>query len=314
MASYLRLSACTVGVLGSLCMTSFASAGAVPPNDFLNPSENVAEYINCLAHNKATLVSVHRAGPKPGFPENALESMQEALKQGPMLLEVDIRETADGHLVLMHDVTLDRTTTGSGDLGEYTLAELADIRLVDNDGNTTEFAIPTLQQVLAWADERAIVQLDLKRGIDYAQVVKAVVEADAVDSTLIIAYRLENVLTSIALEPKLSFSYSINDRDDLAELEQAGVSASQIVAWTGVVDGADKPVWPELESLNLPFAAGAFWHLENEMLQTGDVQAYIDLAEAGVDIIGSDNYWMAYSTLATRQNISEAIKTCEGRY
>lgn len=313
MTLYPRIFLRSRGFVCAMCIAPFVVAEPTQQTQALNPAANVAQYVNCLAQNNATLVSVHRAGPKPGFPENALESMQEAIKYGPMLLEVDIRETADGHLVLMHDTTLDRTTTGSGELGDYTLAELSDIRLVDNDGNVTEFAIPTLQQALAWVDERAIVQLDLKRGIDYAKVVQAVIEADAVDSTLIIAYRLENVLTSVAIEPGLSFSYSINDKDDLVELEQSGVSARQIVAWTGVVDGPDKTVWPLLEALNLPFAAGAFWHLENEMLQTGDMQAYIALAEAGVDVIGSDNYWMAYSTLATQQNIGTAIKVCEGQ-
>ena len=60
------------------------------------------------------LVSAHRGGPVPGLPENAVETFEYALNHAPALIETDVRRTADGVLVLMHDETLDRTTTGTG--------------------------------------------------------------------------------------------------------------------------------------------------------------------------------------------------------
>lgn len=279
----------------------------------LNPEQSVAAYITCIANQGVTLVSAHRGGPRPSYPENALAALQHAIGHGPMLLEVDVRETADGELVLLHDTTLERTTTGKGNLSDYTLAELASVKLVDNDENTTHFTIPSLNEVLRWADERAIVQIDVKRGIDYTKVAQAVVDADAVDSVLIIAYNLDNILTTLAVDKQFSFSYFIEDEDDLIALDEAGISRQQIVAWTGVMDSTDKAIWPTLEALDIPFAVGAFWHLEERIMASNDTQPYIDLSHAGTDVIGSDYYWRAFDTLAREQDIAGAIGTCAGK-
>jgi len=139
---------------------SLSATDQVPTkNTALDAAINVSSYVSCLAQQNVTLVSAHRGGPKPGFPENALETLQEAVKYGPMLLEVDVRETADGELVLLHDTTLDRTTNGKGKLSEHTLADVKALRLIDNEGKVTPFAVPTLREVLLWADDRAIVQV-----------------------------------------------------------------------------------------------------------------------------------------------------------
>ncbi|MEO0755238.1 MAG: glycerophosphodiester phosphodiesterase family protein, partial [Pseudomonadota bacterium] len=83
------------------------------------------------------------------------------LDQVPALLEVDVRESRDGALVLMHDDTVDRTTTGSGLVADLTLAELKALRLLDNDGRETDFQIPTLGEALSAIGGRTILQLDV---------------------------------------------------------------------------------------------------------------------------------------------------------
>ncbi len=291
----------------STASTSLAKSSEI----YLDPNENAANYLSCLAQQKVTLISAHRGGPTSGFPENALESLKNALSHGPMLLEVDVRQTRDGELVLLHDESLERTTTGTGNLSDYTLDELKVFRLLDNQQNVTQFSIPTLKETLEWADEKTILQIDVKRGIDYEKVARAVVAAEAVDSVLIIAYRAEDIAISLEVDEQLSFSYSINHPDDLTALEKLGVSEQQIIAWTGVVDETSKPVWPTLESLGIPFAAGAFWDLEERIVATDNTQPYIDISAAGTDIIGSDYYWLAYDTLASQQDLAAAITLCE---
>jgi glycerophosphoryl diester phosphodiesterase len=65
----------------------------------------------------------HRGGAIE-FPENTLYAYKQSLAAGAHMLEMDIYETADGELVVIHDATVDRTTNGSGRVSSLTLAQL----------------------------------------------------------------------------------------------------------------------------------------------------------------------------------------------
>ena len=136
-------------------------------------------------------MAAHRGGPVPGLPENAIETFENALNHAPALIETDVRQTADGVLVLLHDETLDRTTTGTGDLEDATLAEVRQLRLVADDTTVTSFRVPTLAEALAWAEARAVLLLDVKRGVDLGAVVAEVRRADAEDQVVVITNSLE---------------------------------------------------------------------------------------------------------------------------
>ncbi|CDO28960.1 alpha/beta hydrolase [Mycolicibacterium porcinum] len=71
----------------------------------------------------ATQVVAHR-GASHDFPEQTRAAYSEALRQGADALECDVRLTKDGELVLIHDKTVDRTSNGTGRVGDMTLAEL----------------------------------------------------------------------------------------------------------------------------------------------------------------------------------------------
>lgn len=302
-----------LSVISLFSLMSVACGAAQRSAKPLDAKASVAEYLACLASHKVTLVSAHRGGPRAGFPENALQTLQKTVDYGSVLLEVDVRESADGKLVLMHDETLERTSNGAGYVADYTWAQLRDIRLRDTQGEITPFAIPTLQEVLAWAKDRAILQLDVKRGIDIAKVARAVVNADAMDSTLLITYGIEDAAKVLGVDKGFSFSLSIDSREDLDTLDEANISPHQIVAWTGVVKTPEKAIWPVLESRDIVSSVGAIWTLEQQILASGDPQAYIDLANKGLDIIAADHYRLAYDTLATRQDLSGALVHCQGR-
>src|SRR5687768_7040929 len=57
-------------------------------------------------------ISGHRGGVNKGFPENSIEALENTLRHTPATFEIDPRLTKDSAIVLMHDATLDRTTTG----------------------------------------------------------------------------------------------------------------------------------------------------------------------------------------------------------
>lgn len=98
----------------------------------------------------ASFFAAHRGGALL-WPENSLLAFRNALALGADYLEMDVHLTRDGEVVVIHDPTLDRTTTGAGPVRDRTLAELAPLRLKDRAGAVTDERIPTLDQVVALA-------------------------------------------------------------------------------------------------------------------------------------------------------------------
>ena len=98
----------------------------------------------------ASLFAAHRGGALL-WPENSLLAFRSATAMGADYLELDVHLTRDDEVVVIHDPTLDRTTTGAGPVRDRTLAELAPLRLRDRTGALTDEQIPTLDQVVALA-------------------------------------------------------------------------------------------------------------------------------------------------------------------
>lgn len=76
-----------------------------------------------LLSKDARVVAGHR-GAKDLFPENTLLSFEKAIEMGVDMLEMDINVTRDGELIVMHDLTVDRTTDGSGTIREMSLSQI----------------------------------------------------------------------------------------------------------------------------------------------------------------------------------------------
>jgi len=95
---------------------------------FSSPSE-LARYTRLDALTQPLLMA-HRAGysPQGRWPECAIESATKVVRTGPATIEIDVRITADGELVCVHDKILDRGTTGSGPVNEATARQIAQLR------------------------------------------------------------------------------------------------------------------------------------------------------------------------------------------
>jgi glycerophosphoryl diester phosphodiesterase len=92
----------------------------------------------------------HRGGAAR-WPENSLTAFRGAIAAGAQLLELDVHLTADGEVAVIHDATLDRTSSGSGLLARCTAEDLRRARIRGIDGVLTEDCVPTLGEVLAIA-------------------------------------------------------------------------------------------------------------------------------------------------------------------
>lgn len=98
----------------------------------------------------APLFAAHRGGAAL-WPENSLLAFGHALALGADYLELDVHLSRDGEVMVIHDATLERTTTGSGPVQERTAAELGTLFLKDRSGAVTAEPVPTLDQVVALA-------------------------------------------------------------------------------------------------------------------------------------------------------------------
>jgi glycerophosphoryl diester phosphodiesterase len=92
----------------------------------------------------------HRGGAAL-WPENSLSAFRNALALGARVLELDVHLAADGAVAVIHDATLERTSSGSGPVAACTAADLRHARLRGPDGALTEDWVPTLDEVLALA-------------------------------------------------------------------------------------------------------------------------------------------------------------------
>lgn len=127
----------------------------------------------------------HNPSPRHGLasaPENSIAALDHCVAMGVDVMEVDVQRTADGHLVMIHDDTVDRTMTGVGRVGDLTLEQLRSMRLLENLGGpgavATEQRVSTLEEMLAHARGRILLNLDVKAPV-YAETIEAVVRAGA---------------------------------------------------------------------------------------------------------------------------------------
>jgi len=109
--------------------------------------------------NGRVMVVSHR-GDWHNVPENSIPAIANCVKNGIDVVEVDVQKTKDGHLILMHDKTVDRTTDGNGVIAEMTLAEIKKLRLKDYSGKLTEFSVPTLEEAMLTVKDKCLINLD----------------------------------------------------------------------------------------------------------------------------------------------------------
>ncbi len=118
-----------------------------------------------ISHREGVMVIAHRACWRKA-PENSIAAIDACVDMQADMVEIDVRRTRDGHLVVVHDDTVDRTTNGSGSVSELDLAEVTSLNLRGglggDDADLTEHRIPTLEQALIAARGKILINLDVK--------------------------------------------------------------------------------------------------------------------------------------------------------
>ncbi len=171
-----------------------------------------------------TALAAHRGGGLL-WPENSLLAFRNAIALGADFLEFDVHVSKDGEAVVIHDPTLERTTTGAGAVGDRSLGDLKALRLKDHDGEVTDEVVPTLDDVVQLAAPTPLrllleIKVDAKRQ-RYREIEEKTIRIldrhGMVGRTFVMAFEQETVRRIRALRPDVAVG-GLYWRRNLAEM------------------------------------------------------------------------------------------------
>jgi glycerophosphoryl diester phosphodiesterase len=224
-------------------------------------------------------VGGHR-GASAVAPENTWAAFEQAVHEGADYTETDIRRTADGQLVILHDATVDRTTNGRGPVSAMTLASLGELDAGAwfGDGFRSQ-RIPELRALLRWIEARPGfgAALEVKASGVGAEVAEAAWASPARDRLAVYAFDPDEIRAAKAVRPEMPCVLLLRLADDpnttLAETEACGA------------DGADVPWQWAARELHAGMRERGL--LVGGGSASGDEAADI-LVATGVDMIDTD--------------------------
>lgn len=238
----------------------------------------------------APRIAAHRGGAHL-WPENSLLAFRNALALGADLLELDVHLSADGEVIVLHDPTLARTTTGRGAVRDLRLADLAPLRLLARDGSVTEEPVPTLAQLLdLLRPARAELLLEIKvddrkqryPGIE-EKVLALLRERDLGARTFVMAFESPTIERVRQLDSTIRTVLLVGR----GRVERARAGAGEVVRWTREVGATALGIDHRVLDADVMAAARragltvATWTVNDQ----ADIRRVIGL---GVDIVISD--------------------------
>lgn len=238
------------------------------------------------AEDRIPLVSAHRGGPYTGLPENAVATFAHIAEKTPAIIECDIAMTSDSVLVLMHDETLDRTTTGSGKVIDLNWADLQGLQLKDNEGTVTEHRIPTLKETLEWGQGKVLFTLDVKRGVPFSRVVDLVQETGSQWNAAIITYNAKAAQEVYMLDPTLMISVGLGNKEAYEAHKALGIPDKNMIAFVGVSE-PDQAHYQFLHDKGITCILGVLGNLDKRAAMVGD-DLYASFVRRGADILATD--------------------------
>jgi len=238
--------------------------------------------------NDIILISGHRGGMVPGFPENSIATFENTLRHTPAFFEIDPRLTKDSVIVLLHDATLDRTTTGKGKLSDYTFEELKQFRLKDAEGNVTKYSIPTLTETIDWARGKTVLNLDHK-DVPLQMTADLLRKHNADAFMMLTVHSSSEAKFYLADNKDRMFSAFIRNKKEFEDYENSGIPFSQLIAYIGPL------VKPEnLELYRLLHKKGTMCMISSassyDKLKDPEERkvAYVSIAKDGASILETD--------------------------
>ncbi len=230
------------------------------------------------------LVIAHR-GDKAYAPENTLAAFRQAAEKGAHGIEFDVKLTADGRVIVLHDQTVDRTTNGHGNVARLSLAALRTLEAnVQFPGQFPGERVPTLEEVFEGVGQRLHMNVELT---NYATPGDSLVEKVA---ALVKKHGLEaRVLFSSFLVTNLKKAYTL-----LPDVPRGLLTYSGMLGWWGRKFGWHDKIYSALHPYLTDTDQGMVdrVHAEGKRLHVWTVNQESDLKHMiglGVDGIITDD-------------------------
>lgn len=214
-------------ILGAILLSACGMPVAPTPTPMIAPT-SAATSVPTSAVAKAPLIVAHRGGAALA-PENTLGAFENALKLGVDMVECDVHLSKDGQVIVMHDFTVSRTTNGTGEIRDLTLAELKQLNAAAKfpGGSFPAQTVPTLGELLDLVKGKADIQIEIKVGAGntrYPGIERKIVE-------LVNAREMVNNVIVISFDfPTLKEIKAIDARIKTGALVNTGWMASRMVA------------------------------------------------------------------------------------
>lgn len=231
------------------------------------------------------MIGAHRGGVFKGLPENAIATFEHVLKLTHAVIEIDPRLTRDSVVVIMHDETLDRTTTGKGRVADHTWEELQQLRLKDAAGNVTDHRIPTLTEVLRWARGKTILMLD-KKDVPMDVLLQHTERERAESYVLVSTYTPQEAAYYHQRNKKIMFEAFILNMETLHAYERLGIPWENVVAYVSRRENA--VLYDALHQRNVMCIYYTATGVERMPDKEKRLRAYREAVKRGADIILCD--------------------------
>lgn len=242
-------------------------------------------------------ISVHRGGKDIfNYPENCLETIQFINDSISAIFEIDIAQTKDNKLVLMHDNSINRTTTGSGLVRKMTYKQLSKFNLIDDFGNETSYKIPLFKDVLKWCKtNNVILTVDIKRSVRQIDVINAIKEANAEDICVLITYDVAQAKSAFKNAPELLLSVSVRNNEEFERLLKSKIPTENMLAFTGT-RLSPQSLYKRLHQNDIVCMLGTLSNLDRQAKARGN-QLYETWKAMGIDIIATDRPFEAFKAI-----------------
>jgi glycerophosphoryl diester phosphodiesterase len=276
-------------------------AGELRPEDFLAPDAYDCRAgavtapprphaASCFVDASCTspLLAGHRMAT-PFAPENSLSALRAAIALGLDIVETDVRLTADGHVVLMHDAEVDRTLDGSGEVAALTLAEIQAMAMKAAGKPPGDFGCdhaPTLDEVFAVARGQIVVELEVKdtaAGVATAEYLR---DHDLGED----AFMLCSASECASLRAAVPEVRIMSRPEAPGEVPEAiAYDPPPIMVHIDYTDAflAENVLAP-VRALGAKVYANAFVVADLEAVSTGRLEAYQDMFDGGLDVVQTE--------------------------
>ena len=193
------------------------------------------------------MLRIGHRGAKAYAPENTLTSFKKAIEIGVDAIELDVRETKDNKLVVIHDADIKRTTNGKGLVAELSLKEIKGFSAEGGE------KIPTLEEALDFLDKKVKLLIELKE-LGVEEKVLSAIHERRLEKNVIITSFLEDALRKVreldkevetgliyakhsnpvkaALELKANYLVALYRFTHTANVQKAHENGLKVIVWT----------------------------------------------------------------------------------